>query len=143
MIVILSLSLFLSIEEFLLTNIIAGMLSGAISSAIANPTDVLKVSWFILHQPNPVVWFDESTLFMIQVRMQSGTSGTVLIRQQSCLKSFWQIYSEEGLRGLYRVSRTLTLLVSRGFTKLTNPCGCFPKILLTSTIATAELKSSL
>ena len=59
MIVILYLSLFLSIEEFLLTNIIAGMLSGAISSAIANPTDVLKVSWFILHQPNPVVWFDE------------------------------------------------------------------------------------
>lgn len=64
-------------DEFLLTNIVAGMLSGAISSAIANPTDVLKV------------------------RMQSGTSGTVIVRQ-SCLKSFRQIYSEEGLRGLYR-----------------------------------------
>lgn len=64
-------------EEFLLTNIVAGMLSGAISSAIANPTDVLKV------------------------RMQSGTSGRVIVRQ-SCMKSFRQIYSEEGLRGLYR-----------------------------------------
>ena len=47
----------------------------------------------------------------MQVRMQSGTSGTVLIRHQSCLKSFRQIYSEEGLRGLYRVSTTPALLV--------------------------------
>jgi hydrogenase maturation factor HypF (carbamoyltransferase family) len=81
------------------------------------------------------------TLFFIQVRMQSGTSGTVIVTQ-SCLKSFRQIYSEEGLRGLYRVSiptnttgvylgdsRSLQILVySR-----------FPNILLTS----ADLKIRL
>ena len=107
-------------DEFLLTNIVAGMLSGAISSAIANPTDVLKVSqspstdqsipWIL---KDPIIF----PLFFIQVRMQSGTSGTVIVRQ-SCLKSFRQIYSEEGLRGLYRVSVVLTLHLSICLLKL-------------------------
>ena len=35
--------------------------------------------------------------------MQSGTSGIVMSRK-SCLGSFLQIYKEEGVRGLYRVS---------------------------------------
>ena len=35
--------------------------------------------------------------------MQSGTSGIVMARK-SCLASFLQIYKEEGVRGLYRVS---------------------------------------
>lgn len=65
-------------DDFLPTNIAAGMLSGAISSAIANPTDVLKV------------------------RMQSGTSGSVMAARKSCVKAFQQIYNEEGVRGLYR-----------------------------------------
>lgn len=33
-------------EETLLTNVICGILSGVISSTIANPTDVLKVAIF-------------------------------------------------------------------------------------------------
>jgi len=55
----------------------AGVLSGAISSSIANPTDVLKV------------------------RMQSGTMESYT-KRKSCAKFFRQIYREEGVRGLYR-----------------------------------------
>lgn len=32
-------------EESVLVNVLAGMTSGAVASAIANPTDVLKVVW--------------------------------------------------------------------------------------------------
>lgn len=64
-------------EETIATNVVAGVLSGAISSAVANPTDVLKV------------------------RMQSGTIVSYSSRK-SCLRHFHQIYQEEGLRGLYR-----------------------------------------
>lgn len=64
-------------DETIITNVLAGILSGTISSAVANPTDVLKV------------------------RMQSGTSGSYSSRK-SCLKFFSDIYKEEGLRGLYR-----------------------------------------
>ena len=38
-----------------------------------------------------------------QVRMQSGTSSSYA-SGKSCLRFFNQIYREEGVRGLYRVS---------------------------------------
>jgi hypothetical protein len=66
-------------EETVLMNVLAGMTSGAIASAIANPTDVLKV------------------------RMQSASDATYS-RRKSCAKYFQQIYREEGVHGLYRVS---------------------------------------
>jgi solute carrier family 25 protein 14/30 len=64
-------------EETLLMNVLAGMTSGAVASAIANPTDVLKV------------------------RMQSA-SDSAYSRRKSCAKYFQQIYREEGVHGLYR-----------------------------------------
>jgi solute carrier family 25 protein 14/30 len=67
-------------EETVLKNVLAGMTSGAVASAIANPTDVLK-----------------------QVRMQSA-SDVEYLQKKSCAKYFHQIYKEEGLHGLYRVS---------------------------------------
>ena len=41
--------------------------------------------------------------------MQSGTN-TSYSQRNSCARFFWQIYSTEGLRGLYRVSVSLTLV---------------------------------
>ena len=65
-------------HETLATNVCAGVVAGAISSALCNPTDVLKV------------------------RLQAKTAGTVN-SQQGMLIGFLDIYRLEGLRGLYRV----------------------------------------
>jgi hypothetical protein len=59
------------------------MLSGAFANGLANPTDVLKV------------------------RMQSNTSH---FAKKSLLKSFSEIYSQEGFGGLYRVFSILLLI---------------------------------
>ncbi|XP_064393946.1 kidney mitochondrial carrier protein 1-like isoform X1 [Halichondria panicea] len=64
-------------DETIYTNVVAGVISGAVSSSIANPTDLLKV------------------------RMQSGTDQSYSQRT-SVVRFFKQIYSEEGIRGLYR-----------------------------------------
>lgn len=64
-------------KESVLVNVLAGMTSGAVASAIANPTDVLKV------------------------RMQSA-SDRIYSERRSCAKFFHQIYKEEGIHGLYR-----------------------------------------
>ncbi|ELR47210.1 Brain mitochondrial carrier protein 1 [Bos mutus] len=63
-------------DETLLINMICGVVSGVISSAIANPTDVLKI------------------------RMQAQGS----LFQGSMIGSFIDIYQQEGTRGLWRVS---------------------------------------
>ncbi|XP_065832293.1 kidney mitochondrial carrier protein 1-like isoform X2 [Oscarella lobularis] len=64
-------------DETLLKNVISGVAAGALSSAIANPTDVLKV------------------------RMQvSGVNAANA--SQGMMASFANIYKLEGLRGLYR-----------------------------------------
>lgn len=72
-------------DERLLTNVIAGMVSGAFASAVANPTDVLKV------------------------RMQAANDGKWAgpTARGSVLLSFANMYREEGVRGLYRVSPTM------------------------------------
>lgn len=64
--------------DSLYAHVAAGMTSGAVASAIANPTDVLKV------------------------RMQAATSPSYTAKRRSCVSLFKQIYSSEGLRGLYR-----------------------------------------
>ncbi|XP_029971249.1 kidney mitochondrial carrier protein 1 isoform X1 [Salarias fasciatus] len=64
-------------DETLLTNVACGVLSGVISSSIANPTDVLKI------------------------RMQA--QGRVI--QGSMMGNFINIYQEEGTRGLWKVSK--------------------------------------
>lgn len=64
-------------DETLFSNVIAGVVSGTIAAAVANPTDVLKV------------------------RMQSGSSLSYSQRS-SCLRFFRKIYQEEGVKGLYR-----------------------------------------
>ncbi|KAF3699014.1 Kidney mitochondrial carrier protein 1 Solute carrier family 25 member 30 [Channa argus] len=61
-------------DETLLMNVICGVLSGVISSSIANPTDVLKI------------------------RMQA--QGNVI--QGSMMGNFINIYQEEGTRGLWK-----------------------------------------
>ena len=67
------------LDERLLTNVCAGVISGAVSSAIANPTDVLKV------------------------RMQAGGGFKAAIPQgASTATAFVSIYQLEGIRGLYR-----------------------------------------
>ncbi|EHB01946.1 Brain mitochondrial carrier protein 1 [Heterocephalus glaber] len=63
-------------DETLLINMICGVVSGVISSTIANPTDVLKI------------------------RMQAQGS----LFQGSMIGSFIDIYQQEGTRGLWRVS---------------------------------------
>ena len=71
-------------DERLLTNVLAGMVSGAFASAVANPTDVLKV------------------------RMQAAHGrGAGPTARGSVLLSFATMYREEGVRGLYRVSPAL------------------------------------
>uniref|UniRef100_A0A3Q3X4G6 Solute carrier family 25 member 30 n=1 Tax=Mola mola TaxID=94237 RepID=A0A3Q3X4G6_MOLML len=61
-------------DETLLTNVMCGVLSGVISSSIANPTDVLKI------------------------RMQA--QGNVI--QGSMMGNFINIYQQEGTRGLWK-----------------------------------------
>ena len=72
-------------DERLLTNVLAGMVSGAFAAAVANPTDVLKV------------------------RMQAASNGRWAgpTARRNVLSSFATIYREEGMRGLYRVSPAL------------------------------------
>ncbi|XP_066931049.1 brain mitochondrial carrier protein 1-like isoform X2 [Clytia hemisphaerica] len=64
-------------DETLALNMCAGIVAGALSSAICNPTDVLKV------------------------RLQAQTAGNVA-GSTGMLMSFRDIYNMEGLRGLYR-----------------------------------------
>ena len=66
-------------EETLYYNMVAGITAGAISSSLCNPTDVLKV------------------------RLQAQTKGTLSQRQRNMLSMFFDIYKQEGLKGLYRV----------------------------------------
>ncbi|XP_070614421.1 brain mitochondrial carrier protein 1 isoform X2 [Erythrolamprus reginae] len=65
---------FLIADETLLINVICGVISGVISSALANPTDVLKI------------------------RMQAQGS----LFQGGMIGSFIDIYQQEGTRGLWR-----------------------------------------
>lgn len=65
-------------DETLALNMCAGILAGAVSSAMCNPTDVLKV------------------------RLQAQTVGSVSTNT-GMLMNFKDIYKLEGLRGLYRV----------------------------------------
>ena len=67
-------------KETLYCNMVAGMTAGAISSALCNPTDVLKV------------------------RLQAQTAGTVNMKN-SMLAMFIDIYRLEGFKGLYRVRK--------------------------------------
>uniref|UniRef100_T1IYK8 Uncharacterized protein n=1 Tax=Strigamia maritima TaxID=126957 RepID=T1IYK8_STRMM len=62
-------------DETLLVNVACGMFAGMISSAIANPTDVLKV------------------------RMQSRNKN---VSRNGMLRNFYEIYQQEGLAGLWR-----------------------------------------
>lgn len=62
-------------KEDLATNIFCGVIAGTVSSAIANPTDVLKV------------------------RMQACST---TLQQKSMLECFHDVYQQEGLAGLWR-----------------------------------------
>lgn len=64
--------------EDMITNIFCGAVAGAVSSAIANPTDVLKV------------------------RMQACSSSH--LRRKTLLQCFTEVYTQEGIAGLWRVS---------------------------------------
>ena len=69
-------------DDLVLINVVCAAVAGAISSAIANPTDVVKV------------------------RMQvTGIEGNL-----SLIGCFQDVYRHEGVRGLWRVNRTKTKL---------------------------------
>lgn len=63
--------------EDMMTNIFCGVIAGSISSAIANPTDVLKV------------------------RMQACSTS---LQKKGMFECFGDVYRQEGLSGLWRVS---------------------------------------
>ena len=65
-------------DETIYYNMVAGITAGAISSALCNPTDVLKV------------------------RLQAKTKGTIDVKS-GMMPMFVDIYRKEGLKGLYRV----------------------------------------
>lgn len=73
-------------DERVFGNILCAVAAGAISSAIANPTDVLKV------------------------RMQVHGRGTEQMGLFGCFK---QIYRIEGVTGLWRVRKNLKLKIMR------------------------------
>ena len=64
--------------EDMMTNIFCGVVAGVVSSAIANPTDVLKV------------------------RMQACSTS---LQQKSMFECFGDVYRQEGISGLWRVSK--------------------------------------
>jgi solute carrier family 25 protein 14/30 len=63
----------------MMTNIFCGVIAGVVSSAIANPTDVLKV------------------------RMQACSTS---LQQKSMFECFGDVYRQEGISGLWRVCNT-------------------------------------
>ncbi len=65
--------------EDMMTNIFCGVVAGVVSSAIANPTDVLKV------------------------RMQACSTS---LQQKSMFECFGDVYRQEGISGLWRVCNT-------------------------------------
>jgi solute carrier family 25 (mitochondrial carrier), member 14/30 len=73
-------------NESLLGNAVIAMIAGAISAAIANPTDVLKV------------------------RLQVQGRGSKNMGMGKC---FHEIYSNEGIRGLWRVSLFVIFILSK------------------------------
>lgn len=66
--------------EDMMTNVFCGVIAGSVSSAIANPTDVLKV------------------------RMQACSTS---LQSKSLFTCFGDIYRQEGIAGLWRVSCTI------------------------------------
>ena len=86
-------------DDFTLTQkIMAGGLSGAIGSAIVNPTDLVKVK--------SISKAFQRYLRIYQIRFQSVTPG-----QQKPYKNtfhgFYTIYIQEGFKGLYKVSEKI------------------------------------
>lgn len=69
-------------EESVTVNIVCAVFAGAVSSAIANPTDVLKV----------------------RMQVQGAASNVGLV---GCFK---EVYTHEGISGLWRVSRVFVLI---------------------------------
>ncbi|GAB1302759.1 Brain mitochondrial carrier protein 1 [Apodemus speciosus] len=80
-------------DETLLINMICGVVSGVISSTIANPTDVLKNRASLNNSLGC-----PGTCSVDQIRMQAQGS----LFQGSMIGSFIDIYQQEGTRGLWR-----------------------------------------
>lgn len=102
-------------DETMVINVFCGVVSGVMSSCLANPTDVLKVNLTtsgsvssssasnISEQTGKVKSADLKfvCMFMLfQIRMQA--QGSLL--QGSMMSNFINIYQTEGTRGLWRVS---------------------------------------
>lgn len=98
-------------DETMVINVFCGVVSGVMSSCLANPTDVLKVSlmtsgapssfseWNIPEQVKSVDLTSWCVFTMFQIRMQA--QGSLL--QGSMMSNFINIYQTEGTRGLWRV----------------------------------------
>lgn len=67
-------------EDIFVINIVCAAVAGAVSSAIANPTDVVKV----------------------RLQVSPGFAN-----DQSLLRCFQDVYRYEGVRGLWRVSNPM------------------------------------
>ena len=77
-------------HETLGKNVCAGIIAGAISSALCNPTDVLKV------------------------RLQAQTLSS---NKEGMIVSFVNIYRMEGIKGLYRVSVCFLFCISLNYSR--------------------------
>lgn len=94
-------------DETMVINVFCGVVSGVMSSCLANPTDVLKVKWRLSsfsegNIPEQVKSVDLTSwcvFTMFQIRMQA--QGSLL--QGSMMSNFINIYQTEGTRGLWRV----------------------------------------
>ena len=69
-------------EERVSVNILCAGIAGAVSSAIANPTDVLKVR--------------------MQAKGSSSGKGAGVVQNKNLYRAFQEIYQYEGVRGLWR-----------------------------------------
>ncbi|CAM4370638.1 unnamed protein product [Lepidochelys olivacea] len=82
-------------DETLVVNVLCGILSGVISSSIANPTDVLKNENKLFKTSHFIEGVVEVST---QIRMQA--QGSVI--QGGMMGNFIQIYQKEGTRGLWK-----------------------------------------
>ena len=112
-------------DETLLTNVMCGVLSGVISSSIANPTDVLKVAFWglcwtslLLFEWNGRLLFLESSRAGLTV---SWNWSTVLKNKALSFHFFIHIYSCTYKAALSETVLNMTFL--RSVTSLGSRCG--------------------
>ena len=92
-------------EESAITNVSIAVVSGALSSAVANPTDVLKVrmqSGKIGNISSKSMEYDANQTKTIGDRIKSSEKEDVKMTRTRMVAAFKDIYINEGVGGLWR-----------------------------------------